>query len=113
MNVPPNWAAEAVQPDGIRPPRNVKEAAQQFEALLITQLLQAARASGGGWLGTGEESGDAMAAGLAEEQFARALAHSGGVGLSATIAAGLSRHPEEPGGGAISAGLAVQNRRDP
>ena len=39
-------------------PENVREAAQQFESLLIAQLLKTAResGSGGGWLGTGDDA---------------------------------------------------------
>ncbi len=80
-------------PSGAAPsPKNVAEAARQFEALLIAQLLKSARGDQAGWLGTGEEEGGAMAGELAEEQFAQALAQRGGLGLSAQIMANLN-HP--------------------
>ena len=73
-----------------RLPKNMVEAARQFEALLIEQLLKGARGNEQGWLGTGEETGDATSAELAEEQFAQALANQGGLGLSAQIVRSLS-----------------------
>lgn len=72
------------------PPRTVAAAAQQFEALLIGQLLKEARGDDDGWLGGGGDAGSATATGLAEEQFAQALARSGGLGLSARLVSDLS-----------------------
>jgi Rod binding domain-containing protein len=66
-------------------------AARQFEALLITQLLRAARGDGEGWLGAGEDQTAASAMELAEEQFASALSAQGGLGLANLIVAGLER----------------------
>ena len=80
-----------------RPPKDVAEAAKQFEALLMAQILKAARGDGKGWLGTGDDSGDAMASELAEEQFAQALAQNGGLGLSSRIVASLSRPSAQTG----------------
>jgi Rod binding domain-containing protein len=57
---------------------------------MIAQLLKSARGDQNGWMGSGEDSGDAMASGLAEEQFAQALAQSGGLGLSKQIVSSLS-----------------------
>jgi len=73
-----------------RPPQTVEAAAKQFEALMIGQLLKEARGDEGGWLGSGEDTGNATAAALAEEQFAQALAQSGGLGLSARLVSSLS-----------------------
>ena len=73
-------------------PQRVREAAQQFEALLIAQLLRSAREAGAsGWLGTGEDQTAASALALAEEHFAQALAAQGGLGLAGLIVSGLSR----------------------
>jgi Rod binding domain-containing protein len=79
-----------IEPPAARPPQTVEAAAKQFEALMIAQLLKEARGDEGGWLGSGEDTGSATAAGLAEEQFAQALAQSGGLGLSAQIVSSLS-----------------------
>jgi Rod binding domain-containing protein len=74
----------AGQPAAARDEAKVRDAAQQFEALLIAQLLRTARES------SGEESSDA-AFGYAEEQFAAVMAKQGGLGLADLIAAGLSK----------------------
>jgi flagellar protein FlgJ len=72
-------------------PAAIREAARQFEALLLAQMLRAAREAGAdGWLGTGEDSAASCAAGLAEEQFAQALSAQGGLGLANLIVSGLS-----------------------
>lgn len=76
-------------------PKNLDEAARQFEALLIQQLLKSARGEQG-WFGAAEDAGSSTAAELAEEQFARALATRGGLGLSARIVAGLSGNAPPP-----------------
>jgi len=79
-----------VEPPAARSPQTVEAAAKQFEAIMIAQLLKEARGDEGGWLGSGEDNGSATEAGLAEEQFAQALAQSGGLGLSAQIVSSLS-----------------------
>jgi len=79
-----------LEPPAARPPQNVAAVAKQFEALMIAQLLKEARGDEGGWLGSGEDTGSATAAGLAEEQFAQALAQNGGLGLGAQIVSSLS-----------------------
>jgi|SRR5450432_982665 len=71
----------------------IKATAQQFEALLIGQLLKTSREAGSsGWLGTGDND-DAGQIGMevGEQEFARMLAASGGLGLSKTIEAGMRR----------------------
>lgn len=71
-------------------PAKIHEAAQQFESLLIGQLLKTSReAGGGGWMGTDEEDPGATGMEIAEQQFAKMLAANGGLGLSKTIEAGL------------------------
>jgi Rod binding domain-containing protein len=73
-------------------PGKVLEAAQQFESLLIAQVLKTAREAGSsGWLGTGEDQAGALGLEVAEQEFARLLATRGGFGLSKMIAAGLER----------------------
>jgi Rod binding domain-containing protein len=71
-------------------PAKIREAAKQFESLLIAELLKSARAEGGsGWLGTDEQEAGQTSVEMGEEQFARMLASSGGLGLSRMIEAGL------------------------
>lgn len=77
-------------------------AAQDFEALLIGQMLHSMREQGSGWLGTGDDDAGATAFSFGEDELARALARSGGLGLSKIIAAGLetkSAAAENPGKG--------------
>jgi peptidoglycan hydrolase FlgJ len=72
-------------------PERIHDAAQQFEALLINQILHSARGSGGGWLSLGDDQAGDTATDFAEQQLAGALARQGGLGLSKIIAAGLAR----------------------
>ena len=73
-------------------PAQLVDAARQFESLLIAEMLKSMReASGSGWLGTGEDVAGDSAMALAQEQFAQALAQSGGLGLSKLIVGGLER----------------------
>jgi len=73
-------------------PKNVVEAARQFEALLIGQMLKASHGDDeDGWLGSGDDPGSSTAMEMAEGQFAQALSQSGGLGLSARIASSLSQ----------------------
>ena len=71
-------------------PAKIQDAAQQFEALLIGQLLESA-SKGGGWLGSGEDSASGCVNSFAQQQLATLMAKQGGLGLSALIAQGLER----------------------
>lgn len=68
-------------------PEKIKDAAQQFEALMIGQFLKTAReASGdGGWMGTGEDQTGQIPMEMAEQQLATTMAKQGGFGLTKTI----------------------------
>jgi Rod binding domain-containing protein len=63
-------------------------AAKDFEALLLGQMLKSARGDAG-WLGTDDDDADEAAVGLGEEQLARTIAQSGGIGLSKLIESGI------------------------
>jgi Rod binding domain-containing protein len=71
-------------------PAKIQDAAQQFEALLLGQILATVN-EGGGWLGSGEDSSSSCANGFAQEQLAAMMARQGGFGLSKLIAQGLER----------------------
>jgi Rod binding domain-containing protein len=71
-------------------PAKIHDAAQQFEALLIGQILQSV-SEGGGWLGSGGDSASSCATGFAQEQLAGMMARNGGFGLANLIAKGLER----------------------
>ncbi|MGD0499714.1 MAG: rod-binding protein [Bryobacteraceae bacterium] len=78
-------------------PAQIHDAAQQFEALLLTQILRSARESDGGWLGLGADSASDCASDLADEQLALAMSQRGGLGLADLIAAGLTKDEPESG----------------
>ena len=68
----------------------ITEAAQQFEALLIGQILHSAHSSDGGWLGSDDSSGS-CATDFAEEQLANTIAQKGGFGLAKMISQELQK----------------------
>ena len=69
----------------------MSEAATQFEALLIEQMLKTSReAGGGGWMGEDDQSGTALSE-MAEQQFAGMLAAGGGLGLAKLVTTGLKQ----------------------
>ena len=70
-------------------PAKIHDAAQQFEGLLLAQMLGSIH-QGGGWLGASDDSSSA-ATGFAEQQLAGMIAQKGGLGLSTMISAGLTR----------------------
>ena len=72
-------------------PVRIREAAQQFEALLLGQMLRSVREDGGNWLSTGEGSTGDSATDFAEQQFAASMAQHGGLGLGTLITQGLNR----------------------
>ncbi|MDP9054996.1 MAG: hypothetical protein M3N93_11965 [Acidobacteriota bacterium] len=71
-------------------PKKQLAAAQDFESLLIGQMLHSMRENGSSWLGTGDDDAGATAFGFGEDQLARALTKGGGLGLANVIAAGLA-----------------------
>jgi flagellar protein FlgJ len=73
--------------------QNLEEAAGQFEALLLAQMLRHMReTSAEGWMGTGDDQAGQQMMGVAEEQLAQALASSGGLGLARIIEEQFGRH---------------------
>jgi Rod binding domain-containing protein len=73
-------------------PAKIQKAAQQFEALLIGQILHSAHDSDSGWLGAGDSSGS-CATDFAEEQLAQSIAQQGGLGLAKLVEQGLKQGP--------------------
>ena len=72
-------------------PKKIADAASQFEALLLTEMLKSVRESGSGdWMGnSGDDSGSSLSE-MAQEQFAQALAASGGLGFAKMVTAQLA-----------------------
>jgi Rod binding domain-containing protein len=83
----PGVAPTAGKPDD---PARIRDAAQQFEGLLLAQALKTAH-EGGGWLGADEDSADNCASSFAEQQLAMTMARQGGFGLADLISQGLQR----------------------
>lgn len=73
-------------------PAKIREAAVQFEGLLLAQLLKSVQAASEGGLGAGEEAGGLMLE-VGQEYLAQALASQGGLGLAHLVVEGLSRKP--------------------
>ena len=72
-------------------PTKLRDAAQQFEALLLSKMLRSERESGNGWLDTGGDATGECATDFAEQQLALALAQRGGLGLAGWISTGLKK----------------------
>ena len=71
-------------------PSKIADAAQQFEALMLGQILKTAReSSDGGWLGTGDDHSGELALDMAEQQFAQAMSARGGLGIAKMVTRGL------------------------
>lgn len=66
--------------------KNLHDAAKQFEALMITEMLKTARETNNdGWLSDGDETGEDSSMSMAEGQFAQTIANSGGLGLAKMV----------------------------
>ena len=75
-------------------PVKLREAASQFEALMLAQILKCAQQAGSeGWLGTGDDQTGGLLLELAQEHLAQVLASQGGLGLAGLVVEGLSRQP--------------------
>ena len=76
-------------------PAKIRQAAIDFEALLLGQMLKSAREASGGGL-TGDDADDSQENStlveLGEQQFARALASSGGLGIAKMVITGLAKN---------------------
>jgi len=92
-----------VQTLGIRPtgkdsPERVRQAATEFEAMFLAQMLKTARKGGGGGLtGDGDDDDDDAnntMIELGEQQFAQALTSNGGLGIAKMVVAGLTKNAD-------------------
>jgi flagellar protein FlgJ len=72
-------------------PAKVKDAARQFEALLIGQMMKSMHDADGGWLGTGDDDSASSAMEYGQENFAQSMAQGGGLGLADVVAKGLEK----------------------
>jgi Rod binding domain-containing protein len=70
-------------------PKNAAQAAKQFEALMIAQMLRTAHESSSGSLDADSDSSADTMFDVAGQQFAQILANNGGLGLAKTVLQGL------------------------
>lgn len=71
-------------------PEKIADAIQQFETLLIEQMLRSMRSSdSNGWMGTEKDSSSESLMEYAEQEFARVIARNGGFGLAKLLSEGL------------------------
>ena len=91
LSLPQIPAAAVAGTLGVEAPRpaNARDAAQQFEALLLAQIMRSERESGNGWLGTGGDATGESAIDFAEQQLALLLSRQGGLGLAGLISSRL------------------------
>jgi Rod binding domain-containing protein len=76
--------AAAVLPADKKPTKPA-EAAEQFEALMIGELLKSAEGDRDTWLGDDADDASETAMGMAETQLAQAMASHGGFGMAHMI----------------------------
>ncbi|MBM3723899.1 MAG: hypothetical protein FJW40_00530 [Acidobacteria bacterium] len=74
-------------------PEKVHDAAGQFEALMVEQLLKMMRTEGEGWLGGSADSSGDILQGMAEQAFAKVIGERGGFGLATMIEKQMSERP--------------------
>lgn len=96
MQVPPVHQAHSVEaPDRAG---KVQEAARDFEALLIAQMLTVFRAeSASGCFGSGDDTASATMLEFAGQHLAQVISRQGGLGLHHLIIQGLTQQSESSG----------------
>ena len=92
-NSPADVTSLAAQPKDT--PEKILNAAKQFEALLVAQLMKTMQDNEGGWLGTGDDQSSSAAIEYGQEAFAQAMSANGGLGLAKMVADGLQRAAKE------------------
>lgn len=81
---------EHIQAQNKDSPEQLRKVGAEFESLLLTQMLKSMReSSSGGWLGGGEDQAGTVMVEMAEQQLARALAASGGLGIADLVVEGM------------------------
>ena len=69
-------------------PKKIEDAAKQFEALLLGQMLRSIRDSG--W-GDEDDPANSTMLDVADQQFSQMLASNGGMGMARLIVDGLKK----------------------
>lgn len=86
-----SMAAAVAAPPVSQQLTKIEAAASEFESLLIEQMLRSAHESDGSTLDNDDSEANSSLLDLSEQQFARALANSGGLGIAKMVVAGLSK----------------------
>ena len=73
--------------------KKIADAAGQFEALLIAQMLKSSHSSGDSWLGTNDPTSSSLTD-MAEEHLATTLSAQGGLGLARMIVHQMEPAPQ-------------------
>lgn len=84
-------ALRAVPAPAEAKPKNIKDAAAQFEAMLLQQMLRSTRESMG--TDSGDSGGGTMRD-YADQNLSQMLAQNGGLGIGSMIARGLQEHQD-------------------
>ena len=69
--------------------KKIEDSAQDFESMLVAQMLRNMREASSGWLGTGDDTSATPAMEMAEESFAKSISASGGLGLAKMVSKSL------------------------
>jgi Rod binding domain-containing protein len=88
-------AGQSIQPardSSKNSPARIGQAATDFEALLLGQMLKSAREALEG--DDDEKDPNSTMIEFGEQQFAQALAGSGGFGIAKMVVAGLTKHAD-------------------
>lgn len=95
----PGLAADPRPPANPRDATKIGHAASEFESLLIAQMLRSARDSSASDSddSDGAETNPSLME-LGDQQFAQALANSGGLGIAKIVVAGLNPAGLNPAG---------------
>jgi Rod binding domain-containing protein len=70
-------------------PAKIRKSATDFEAMLLKQLIGAAHVDAGE-----DDQANSSLVELGQQQFAQALASSGGLGIAKMVVAGLTKHAD-------------------
>jgi flagellar protein FlgJ len=86
--LPAGLTISDTQPRPADSPEAIRKSAEDFEALLIEQMLHSMR--GSGWMGNEDQAGESVME-YAEQQLSNVIASGGGMGLARLIREGLDR----------------------
>jgi len=94
--------------------KKISDAAGQFEALMIGQILKAAHGSeSAGWLGAGEDDDSSSTAiQMAEEYLGQAIAKGGGLGIAKMVIKGIGNSASKPANSGQIPGNTTPSRMD-